>query len=167
MATARKIIFAVITRCSAFRLRYRAQRELSCADLSGFFGERKLPLARLRFRFGLRARLVRRRARIGQLHPDEFADAALFHRHAIKHVGLRDRALVVGDDDELALRDESVQHADEPIDVGFVERRIHFVEDAERARPHHVDGEEQRDRRHGALAAGEERNALQLFAGQQ
>ena len=44
---------------------------------------------------------------VRQLHPDQLADAALFHRHAVKNVRLRDRALVVGDDDELALRDET------------------------------------------------------------
>ena len=100
----------------------------------------------------------------GQAHPDQFADAAFFHRHSVKDVRFRDRALVVRDDDELALANEALEHPDETIDVRFVERRIHFVEDAEGTRTHHVNGEEKCDRRHCALAAGEERNALQLFA---
>src|SRR5205085_11128452 len=44
----------------------------------------------------------------GEFHPDEFAHAAFFHGHAVKNVGLGDGALVVGDDDELTLRHETV-----------------------------------------------------------
>ena len=67
-------------------------------------------------------------------------------------------------DDELALLYESLQHADEAVDVTFIKRRIHFIENAERAWPHHVNREQQRDRCHGALASAQQRHALQLFA---
>src|SRR5437764_457387 len=43
-------------------------------------------------------------------HPDQLAHAAFFHRYTVEHVGFRDRALVVRDDDELALADETVEH---------------------------------------------------------
>ena len=96
----------------------------------------------------------------GHFHSYQFADPAFFHRHAVKDIGLGDGALVVGDDDELALRDEAIQHPDKAIDVRLVERRIHFVEHAERTRPHHVNGKEKRDGRHGALAAAESSEML-------
>ena len=61
--------------------------------------------------------------------------------------------------------DEAVEHFDEAIDVRFVERRVHFVQHAERARPHHVDREEQRDGGHGPLAAGEQRDVCSCLPG--
>ena len=70
----------------------------------------------------------------------------------------------MGDDDELALRDESLQHFDKAIDVGFIERRIHFIEHTKRARAHHVDGKQKRHRRHRPFASAQKRDALQLFA---
>ena len=69
------------------------------------------------------------------------------------------------DRDELALVHEAVEDFDEAGDVRLVERGVHFVEHAERAGLHHVDGEEERDGGHGALAAGEEADALELLAG--
>src|SRR6266700_5467515 len=93
--------------------------------------------------------------RRGQPHSDQFAHAALFHGHAVKHISLRDRALVVGDDNELALRNETVEHADEAIDVAFIQWRVDFVEHAKRAGAVHVDCEEKRDRGHGALATAQ------------
>ena len=67
-------------------------------------------------------------------------------------------------DDELALVHETVQDFDKTADIRFVERGIHFVQHAERAGLHHVNGEEEGDRCHGAFAAGEKRNALKLLA---
>src|SRR6266536_2306460 len=77
----------------------------------------------------------------GQFHPNEFAHAALLHRDTIKHIRFCNRAFVVGHDDELALLYEPVQHADKAVDVAFIERRIYFVENAERTRSHHVNCE--------------------------
>ena len=107
---------------------------------------------------------VIRRA-VGETHTDELADAMLFHGHTVEHVGPADRALVVRDDDELALTDELVENLDESADVRFVQRRVHLVQHAEGAGLHHVDGEEQGHGRHRALATGQERYALQLLAG--
>jgi len=47
----------------------------------------------------------------------------------------------------------------------FVERRVQFVQHAERAGLHLVDREQERDGRHGLFTAGEQGDALELFAG--
>ena len=78
----------------------------------------------------------------GQFHPNQLAYAAFLHCHAVQHVGLGNGALVVRDDDELALFYEPVQHADKSVDVALVHRRVHFVENAKRAWPHHVNCEQ-------------------------
>ena len=101
----------------------------------------------------------------GELDAEELADAALLHGDSVEGVGAGHSALVVGDDHELALADEAVEQLDEAADVRLVERCVHFVEHAEGGGLHHVDGEEEGHRRHGALAAGEERDALELLAG--
>ena len=61
--------------------------------------------------------------------------------HAVKNVGFGNGAFVVCDNDELALLYEALQHADKTVDVAFVHCRVHFVEDAERTRAHHVNRE--------------------------
>ena len=53
----------------------------------------------------------------------------------------------------------------EAADVGLVERRVHFVEDAERARLIAEDGDEQRQRSERFFAAGKQQNVLQALAG--
>src|SRR4051812_38604047 len=50
---------------------------------------------------------------LGKLDADELGDAVLFHGDAIERVGAGDRALVMRDDDELALADEAVEDLDE------------------------------------------------------
>ena len=60
--------------------------------------------------------------------------------------------------------DEPLQDADETVDVRFVQRRVQFVQHAERAGPDLVNREQQRHGGHGLLAAGQQRDALQLFA---
>ncbi len=62
----------------------------------------------------------------------------------------------MGDDDELALRDETIEHAGETIDVALIHRRVDFVEHAKWTRAYHVNGKEQRDRGHRAFAAAQE-----------
>ncbi|HET9948664.1 MAG TPA: hypothetical protein VFQ22_07065, partial [Longimicrobiales bacterium] len=59
---------------------------------------------------------------------------------------------------------EVLEQLDEAADVVLVERRVHLVHDAERARLHQVDAEEQRERRERALAAGEQVDALRALA---
>ncbi len=102
------------------------------------------------FRFGLVALAVVR----GEAHADGFRNTELFHRHAIHYVGAGHGALRVGDDDELRVVDEAVEHLDEAVDVRLVERGVELVEHAERAGLDHVDREQQRDGGHRALATG-------------
>ena len=92
------------------------------------------------------------------------ADAALLHRHAPQPVGRGHRPLLVRDDDELAPVEELAQHAREAGRVRLVERRVHLVEDAERARLAPEDREQERDRGERLLAAGEERERAQFLA---
>src|SRR6185437_7589020 len=96
----------------------------------------------------------------GDFHSYQFAYPAFFHRHAVKNIGLGNGTLVVGDDDELALRDEPLQHLDKAIEVGLIERRIHFIEHTKRTRPDHVNGKQKRDGRHRPLASAQKRDAL-------
>ena len=72
------------------------------------------------FRFGFVALAVVG----GEAHADGFGDAEFFHSHAIHHVGAGHGALGVGDDDELRVVDEAVEHFDEAVDVRLVERRV-------------------------------------------
>ena len=58
----------------------------------------------------------------------------------------------------------SVEHAHEPADVRVVERRVHLVEQAERARLGEEDAEQQRQRDERALAARQQVDALRALA---
>src|SRR5438309_2817118 len=79
------------------------------------------------------------------LHGDAVEDAADFHRFA-----------VVGDDDELRLRAHVVQKSGKAPDVCFVKRRVHFVEDAERAWLIAEDCDEQSQSGHRLFATGKQ-----------
>ena len=103
--------------------------------------------------------------RRSQLHSHQPAHAALFHCYSVENVGFGNGAFVVRDDDELALFYKTLQHADKTVDVAFVHCRIDFIENTERTRPHHVNGEQQRYRDHGPFASAQQGDALQLFAG--
>ena len=59
----------------------------------------------------------------------------------------------MGDDDELRLPAHFGEHSVEAADVGFVERRIHFVEDTEGARRIAEHGDEERERGKRLLSA--------------
>src|SRR5438477_9196937 len=71
----------------------------------------------------------------------------------------------MSDNDELALIHEPFQHFDKTINIRFVERCIHFIEQTEWTWAHHIDSKEKRHCRHRALATAEQRNVLQLFTG--
>ena len=73
--------------------------------------------------------------------------------------------LVVRDDQELALRQKLLQLLDEAADVRVVQGGVELVQHAERSRLDHEDREQERDRRHRALAAGEERDGLRTLPG--
>ena len=65
-------------------------------------------------------------------HAYQARDTRLLHRHAIDCVGgFRRRARIVGDDDELRVVLEPVQHPYKVANVLIVEWRVHFVEQAE------------------------------------
>ena len=57
-----------------------------------------------------------------------------------------------------------LQHVGEPADVGFVERRVDFVEHAEGAGLVLEDADQQRERGERLFAAGEQQHVLQLLA---
>ena len=72
-----------------------------------FFRHRKMSLRRV---FQRRARAVRfRLSWRGHFHSYQFAYPAFGQGHAVENIGLGNGTLVVGDDDELALRDEPLQ----------------------------------------------------------
>src|SRR5258705_3676316 len=64
---------------------------------------------------------------------------------------------------KLALLHESVEHVDETVNIVFIEWRIHFVENAERAWAHHINRKQQRDGGHCTFATTQQRHTLQLF----
>jgi hypothetical protein len=71
-----------------------------------------------------------------QLDAHDLAHALLFHRDAVENVRHRDRALVVGDDQELGVGGEIRDQGVEAADVGVVERGVDLVEQEERRGPH-------------------------------
>ena len=70
----------------------------------------------------------------------------------------------MGDDDELRAALELVEHPHETPHVRVVQWRVHLVEQAERAGLGEEDAEQQRQRHEGALAAGQQVDALGLLA---
>ena len=66
--------------------------------------------------------------------------------------------------DELRLRAHFGDQLREAPHVGFVERRIHFVQDAEGARLVAENGDEQRQRGHGFFSAAQQQHVLQPLA---
>src|ERR1051325_1114067 len=85
---------------------------------------------------------------LGEFDSNELAHPAFFHRHSVQNIRLCDRALIVGDDYELALGNETLKNADKTVNIAFVQSRIHLIQNTERAGSHHVDGKEQRHRCH-------------------
>ena len=88
-----------------------------------------------------------------EVHRDDLGDAGLFHRDAVEGVGNLHRPLVVGDEDELAAVGHAADQFVEATDVGFIERRVHFVEQTERRRLDEEDRKDQRHRRHRLFPA--------------
>src|SRR2546428_384229 len=69
-----------------------------------------------------------------ELNGDQFRNARFLHCDPVQSVGDLHRPPVVRDEDELRPVEHAAQHLDEPSDVRIVERRVDFVEQAERAR---------------------------------
>jgi len=89
-----------------------------------------------------------------QPNADKLADPMFLHGDAVEHVRLGDRPFVVGDHNELALVNESVQDFDEATDVRLVEWSIHFIQNTKGTWFNHVDREKECDGCHGPFAAG-------------
>ena len=80
------------------------------------------------------------------MYADHLRHARLLHRDAVNHVGGLHHPLGVRHQQELRLLAQRVQQVGEAADVGFVQRRIHFVQRAERARLELEDAHQQRQR---------------------
>ena len=65
-----------------------------------------------------------------EIHRRDGADALLGHVHAVDRIHGGHGRLVVGDDDELGVFGELPDNAVELLDVGVVQRGIHFIENA-------------------------------------
>src|SRR5882724_1553107 len=102
--------------------------------------------------------------RVGQLDGNEAGEPWLLHGDAVENVGGLHGLAVVSDDDELGLRAELAQHADEAVDVRVVERSIHLVEDAEGTGAIVEDREEQGQPGESTLPARHERDGLKPLA---
>ena len=96
---------------------------------------------------------------------DVFRHSGLFHGDAVKRVGPGHRLFRMGDDDKLRKREELAEDLNEAADVGFVQRGIDFVEDAERAGLAAEDCQQERDAGERFFAAREERDAASFLAG--
>ena len=70
----------------------------------------------------------------------------------------------MSDDDELRLRAHRSDHIREAPDVGFVQRRVHFVQNAERAGLIFENGDEQSERGKSLFASAEQLDILQTLA---
>src|SRR5207244_3617434 len=75
------------------------------------------------------------------------------------------RPLLVRDDDELRAVRIASQELDEARDVRIVERRLHLVEEVERAGLGEEEREQERDRAQRLLTAREQREPRDLLAG--
>ena len=68
-----------------------------------------------------------------ELHGDQLADALLLHRHPVENVRNLNSALVMGDDEELALTGHLVDQLIETAHIGIVQSRIDLIEQERRA----------------------------------
>src|ERR1041385_8969772 len=79
-----------------------------------------------------------------QPHRHDLRNAGFFHGNAIKNRCGLHCSLAMGNDDELRGGAHIAHHLSEAVDIGLVERRLDFVEDAERARLVAKESDEQR-----------------------
>src|SRR5688500_18952337 len=84
-----------------------------------------------------------------EFYTHNLADTVLLHRHTIKHIGHANRALVMGNNDELRVGKKTLQHTNETGDVRLIQRRIQLVQNTEGTWLHLVNREEQCNSRHG------------------
>src|SRR3984957_21068947 len=68
-----------------------------------------------------------------EAHGNQLRDTGLLHGHPVKHGSDAHGFLAVGEEYELGLHAHFLDQFGEAADVGFIERGVDFVEDAERA----------------------------------
>src|SRR5207249_6536038 len=105
-----------------------------------------------------------RRVEVREPERNHLRYAGVIHRDPVDRIGGFDRPAVVRDDDELRAVGELAQRLREAADVALVERRIDFVEHAERRGSYAEDGQEKRRRGERALAARQLRQAADPLA---
>src|SRR5260370_31208303 len=99
-----------------------------------------------------------------RMDAEDLREAGFLHGHAIEDRAGFHGFAIVGDDDELRLAAHVADEAREAADVRLVERRVDFVEDTERAGLIAENSDEQRERGHGLLAPGEQKNGLETLS---
>ena len=117
-------------------------------------------------RWWCRPRTVVRSGAGGALQPlrDHRGDTVAAHGDAVQRVADLHGALLVRDDEQLGVLPELLVDLEQPAEVGVVERRLDLVEDVERRGAGLEERDEERHRHQGPLAAGEQREALDLLA---
>src|SRR5215470_12993944 len=90
--------------------------------------------------------------------------AIVLHADPIQRVRGLHRPLLVRDDDQLRGVPQLLEDLQEALEVGVVERRLDLVQHVERRRPGPEDRHQEGDRRHRALAAGQQGQPLDLLA---
>ncbi len=86
------------------------------------------------------------------------------HGHAIQPIGALHRSPIVRDDDEVTSIKELFDDAAEPLDVGVVQCRVHFVEQAEGRKFALKDAHQQCDGGHGFFATRQLIDRARAFA---
>src|ERR687895_2077474 len=95
---------------------------------------------------------------------DHAGDAVAAHAHPVEGVGGVHRPLLVRDDDELGPVRVAPDELEEAVDVDVVERGLDLVQDVEGARAGQEDGEHERQRDEGLLAARQQGQSLRSLA---
>ena len=99
-----------------------------------------------------------------EAHRHQLRNARLLHGHAVENGRDAHGLLAVRDEHELGLHAHLLDQFGEAADVGLVERRVDFVEDAERAGRVLENADQQGQRSERLFAAGEQQHALQALA---
>src|ERR1700686_3536692 len=100
-----------------------------------------------------------------EAYRNKFGDARLLHGYTVQHRGDAHGFLAVSDEDELGLDAHFFNQFGEAADVGFIERGVDFVEDAEGAGRILEDADQEGERRERFFSTGKQENALQALAG--
>ena len=101
---------------------------------------------------------------MAHVYGDELRHARLLHGDAVDDVQAVIMRLEWVTMTNCVSRLMPAQHVGESADVGFVQRRVDFVQHAERAGLVLEDADQQRQRSEGLFAAGEQQHVLQLLA---